>query len=120
MYFVYFSSIVKTSDGIDFEFFSVVCAIYMIIGLGLIGSTYYYTNAMHSMWGSSFDSATTRVSLLTAALVIGLLASSGFMVALVLCPEKTQLALTTGNTFSLLLPLAVMMYVHIKEFRMHR
>ncbi len=120
VYFVYFSCTVKSSNGIDSKFFSFIVAIYMIVGLGLIGSTLFYTSAMHEMWGSSFDSATTRVSYLTFALLTGLLASSCFMIALIVCPEQTQLALTTGNTFSLLLPLAVMMYVHIKEFRMYR
>ena len=85
---MYFTMMVRRSDGIEWKFFSFFVAINIVIGLTLIISTLYYTNAMHEMWGSSFDSAITRVTSLTFALVLGLAASSGFMIALILCPEE--------------------------------
>lgn len=120
VYFVYFTTLVIRSDGIEWRFFSSFVVIYLLISIVLAASTFFYSHAMHSMWGNCFDSAIKRVNILTIALVLGLLASSAFMIALVESPAEAQLALTTGNTFSLLLPLAVMMFVHIQEFRTYR
>lgn len=96
-YFVYYGVTVSTNNGIGPRFFYGTITLYLCGVIGLIYSSCHYTNLMKSRWGDSFDQAIRRVNLISAALIIGYIASAGLLLALTRIDDnsKTQLALTT-------------------------